>query len=77
MSPTLQDGDEVYFDTKPRREISIDDIVLVSAKEIAEGISYAYWHESQIVEGAGAVSIASLLNNKFSPKGPSLALLWG
>ena len=30
MSPTLQDGDEVYFDTKPRREISIDDIVLVN-----------------------------------------------
>ena len=55
----------------------VDDIVLVSEKEIAEGISHAYWHESQIVEGAGAVAIASLLNNKFSPKGPSLALLCG
>ena len=55
----------------------VDDFVLVSEKEIAEGIYHAYWHESQIVEGAGAVAIASLLNNKFSPKGPSLALLCG
>ena len=55
----------------------VDDIVLVNEKEIADGIHHAYWHESQIVEGAGAVAIASLLNNKFSPKGPSLALLCG
>jgi threonine dehydratase len=55
----------------------VDDIILVTEKEIAEGIHYAYWHESQIVEGAGAVAIASLLNNKFSPKGPSLALMCG
>ena len=55
----------------------VDDFVLVSEREIAEGIYHAYWHESQIVEGAGAVAIASLLNNKFSPKGPSLALLCG
>ena len=55
----------------------VDDIILVTEKEIAEGIYYAYWHESQIVEGAGAVAIASLLNNKFSPKGPSLALMCG
>jgi len=55
----------------------VDDFVLVSEKEIAAGIHHAYWHESQIVEGAGAVAIASLLNKKFSPKGPSLALLCG
>ena len=55
----------------------VDDFVLVSEKEIAGGIYHAYWHESQIVEGAGAVAIASLLKNKFSPKGPSLALLCG
>ncbi len=55
----------------------VDDFVLVSEKEIAEGIHHAYWHESQIVEGAGAVAIASLLNNKFSLKGPCLALLCG
>ena len=55
----------------------VDEIVLVSEKEIAAGIHHAYWHESQIVEGAGAVAIASLLANKFSPKGPSLALMCG
>ena len=55
----------------------VDEIVLVSEKEIAEGIHHAYWQESQIVEGAGAVAIASLLNKKFNPTGPSIALMCG
>jgi len=55
----------------------VDEIVLVSEKEIADGIHYAYWHESQIVEGAGAVAVASLLNKKFKPNGPSVALMCG
>ncbi len=55
----------------------VDEIVLVSEKEIADGIHYAYWRESQIVEGAGAVAIASLLNKKFKPYGPSVALMCG
>ncbi len=55
----------------------VDEIVLVSEKEIAEGIHYAYWRESQIVEGAGAVAIASLLNKKFNPTGPAVALMCG
>ena len=29
MSPTLQDGDEVYFEANPSRKIRINDIVLV------------------------------------------------
>ena len=55
----------------------VDEIVVVSEEEIARGIHHAYWHESQIVEGAGAVAIASLLSNKSTPKGPSLALICG
>ena len=55
----------------------VDEIVLVSEKEIADGIRHAYWRESQIVEGAGAVAIASLLNKKFKPNGPSVALMCG
>ena len=55
----------------------VDEIVLVSEEEIADGIHYAYWSESQIVEGAGAVAIASLLNKKFKPDGPSVALMCG
>ncbi len=55
----------------------VDEIILVSEKEIADGIRYAYWSESQIVEGAGAVAIASLLSKKFKPTGPSIALMCG
>ena len=55
----------------------VDEIVVVSEKEIADGIHHAYWRESQIVEGAGAVAIASLLNKKFKPNGPSVALMCG
>ena len=55
----------------------VDDIVLVSEGEIAHGIHHAYWNESQIVEGAGAVTIASLLHKKFKTKGSSIALMCG
>ena len=55
----------------------VDDIVLVSEKEIARGIHHAYWNESQIVEGAGAVTIASLLHKRFKAKGSSIALMCG
>ena len=70
----------IGFDNKYTFELTkqlVDEIVLVSEKEIADGIHYAYWHESQIVEGAGAVAIASLLNKKFKPNGPSIALMCG
>ena len=55
----------------------VDDIVLVSEKEIAQGIHHAYWNESQIVEGAGAVTIASLLHKRFKTTGSSIALMCG
>ena len=70
----------IGFDNKYTFELTkqlVDEIVLVSEKEIADGIHYAYWHESQIVEGAGAVAIASLLNKKYKPNGPSIALMCG
>jgi len=55
----------------------VDDIVLVSEGEIARGIHHAYWNESQIVEGAGAVAIASLIHKRFKITGPSIALMCG
>ena len=55
----------------------VDDIVLVSEGEIAHGIHHAYWNESQIVEGAGAVTIASLLHTPFKTPGSSIALICG
>lgn len=55
----------------------LDDIVLVSEREIAEGIRHAYQHEREIVEGAGAVGIAALLAGKVRSAGPVVALLSG
>jgi threonine dehydratase len=55
----------------------LDDIVLVSEQEIAEGIRHAYQHEREIVEGAAAVGIAALLAGKVRSKGPIVVLLSG
>lgn len=55
----------------------VDDIVLVSEKEIAAAIRHAYWEEGQIIEGSGSVGIAALLAGKVKPKGPSVVLLSG
>lgn len=59
----------------------VDEIVLVSEAEIASGIAHAYWQERQIVEGAGAVTIAALLAGKITIKspttGPTVLLLSG
>lgn len=55
----------------------VDGIVLVSEAEIAQAIRHAYWHESQIIEGSGAVGIAALLSGKVKPGGPTAVLLSG
>ena len=70
----------IGFDNKYTFDLTkelVDDILLVSEGEIAHGIHHAYWNESQIVEGAGAVTIASLLHKKFKTKGFSIALMCG
>jgi len=55
----------------------VDDIVLVSEKEIAEAIRHAYWQERQIVEGSGAVGIAALLSAKANISGETVVILSG
>lgn len=55
----------------------LDDIVLVSEQEIADGIRHAYEHEREIVEGAGAVGIAAMLAGKVKSDGPVVAVLSG
>lgn len=55
----------------------LDGIVLVSERQIAEGIRHAYQHEREIVEGAAAVGIAALLAGKVQAQGPIVALLSG
>lgn len=55
----------------------VDDIVLVSEKEIAAAIRHAYWQERQIIEGSGSVGIAALLAGKIKSKGPTASVVSG
>ena len=55
----------------------LDDIVLVSEREIAEGIRHAYAQEREILEGAGAIGIAAILAGKVELSGPTAVLLSG
>jgi threonine dehydratase len=55
----------------------VDDIVLLSETEIADGIRHAYFEEQVILEGGGAVGIAALLAGKVSPGKKTIVLLSG
>lgn len=56
----------------------LDDVVLLSEREIAAGIRHAYENEREIVEGAGAVGIAALLAGKIAGlRGPVALVLSG
>lgn len=55
----------------------LDDVVLLSEEEIAEGIRHAFRVEDEVVEGAGAVGIAALLAEKINVKGPTVVLVSG
>jgi threonine dehydratase len=55
----------------------LDDVVLLSEDEIAEGIRHAFVAEGEIVEGAGAVGIAALLAKKVDVRGPTVIVVSG
>lgn len=55
----------------------LDDVVLMTEREIAEGIRHAYLREQEIVEGAGAVGLAALLAGKVTPDGPTALVVSG
>lgn len=55
----------------------VDEVVLVSEAEIAEGMRLAYFEEGEVIEGAAAVGIAALLAGKFKPQGPTAIILSG
>ncbi|MEM8854861.1 MAG: hydroxyectoine utilization dehydratase EutB [Pseudomonadota bacterium] len=55
----------------------VDDIVLVSEKEIAQAIRHAYWQEQVVVEGSGSVGIAALLAGKIGTDGHTIGLVSG
>ena len=55
----------------------VDDIVLLSEDEIADGVRHAYFSEQAIVEGGGAVGIAALLAGKVKPGEHTIVLMSG
>ncbi len=55
----------------------VDEIVLLSEAEIADGIRHAYSKEQIILEGGGAVGIAALLAGKVRPGSKTIVLLSG
>ncbi len=55
----------------------VDDIVLVTEKDIAEAIRHAYWQERQVIEGSGSVGIAALLAGKIKSKGSTASVVSG
>jgi threonine dehydratase len=55
----------------------LDEIVLLSEEEIAEGMRHAFREEGEVVEGAGAVGIAAILAGKVRARGPVVAVLSG
>ena len=56
---------------------TVDEIVLLSEPEIADGIRHAYFKEQVILEGGGAVGIGALLAGKVTPGENTVVLLSG
>ncbi|WP_299822251.1 hydroxyectoine utilization dehydratase EutB [uncultured Jannaschia sp.] len=55
----------------------VDEVVLLSEDEIADGVRHAYRRERQVVEGGGVVGISALLHRRIRPEGPVAAILTG
>lgn len=55
----------------------LDAIILLSEREIAQGIRHAALVENEVVEGAGAVGIAAILAAKQQFSGPIVVILSG
>jgi threonine dehydratase len=55
----------------------LDDIVLLTEDEIAEGIRHIAREEGEVVEGAGAVGVGAILAGKVELFGPTVVILSG
>jgi len=53
----------------------VDDAVLVSDEEIAEAMAFALENHHLVMEGAGAVGIAALLNERAKDLGKNIAVV--
>jgi len=80
--PTLADslGGGIGLDNQLTFDMvhdTVDEIVLLTETEIADGIRHAYFKEQVVVEGGGAVGIAALIADKVTPGGKTIVLLSG
>ena len=55
----------------------VDDMILVSEKEIADAIRHAYWQEKQVIEGGASVGLAAVLAGKIEPMASTCVVLSG
>ncbi len=53
----------------------VDDVILVTEKEIAAAMAYLFKEHRLVVEGAGAVGVAALLSQKILPKDKNTAVI--
>jgi threonine dehydratase len=77
---TIADGIAVKQPGELTRAIlaeRLDEVVTVTDREIAQAIVLLLERVKLVVEGAGAVSVAALLNGKVGGSGPACALLSG
>ena len=55
----------------------VDEMHLVSEKQIAGAIRHAYWEEKQVIEGSGAVGVAALQAGLVTDPGVTVVVLSG
>tara|TARA_B100001057_G_scaffold474527_1_gene540214 strand:+ start:924 stop:1922 length:999 start_codon:yes stop_codon:yes gene_type:complete len=56
---------------------NVDEIITVTENEIIEAIKFMFFSEKKVIEGAGAVGIASVLSKKVQINGTTVILLSG
>ena len=61
--------------TFPMVQRYVDDTILVSETEIARAMAFLLREQGVVVEGAGAVGVAALLNDKISDPGQNVAVV--
>ena len=80
--PTLADslGGGIWLHNRHTFDIvrrHVDETILLTESEIAEGIRFAYFEESEILEGAAAVGIGAIISGRFNASGKTGLVLSG
>ena len=55
----------------------VDEIILLTEREIADAIRHAYWHEQEVIEGSGSVGIGVVLAGKVALQKPTAIVVSG